>query len=262
MRPATPGAWFWAVWIGTAAVLRGGEPSAPDEPHLARELCRAYRAVETVYCEIRKVTAVEGRTPVRMLSCVTYRRPDRIHVENAAPVRRRIIADGQTLYYYEQGLPRGFSRPISKLDPEWLAMLRTVPGTPMEHLQRLQDLPETRLPAADFPLRALYRATNTVVVLSCDDQKRPVRIEYFASEQMTNRLADCRYGDFRDTGAGCWIPCRHEAVRRLPDGTDATERRFIHNLEVNGPVDPALFDVRGFLPEVEFVDEFRRTYQP
>ena len=170
------------------------EPARP--PTLAEELGAAYESMDTVSCEIRKTTSAGGQT-VRMLSRVFYRRPDHVHVDSAAPVKRRIIADGSALYYHEEGRPLGFSRPIAELDGPFLDSLRNIPATPMEHLRKLKGLPEQELPPSpDCPFRRAYQAERRFVVLSCDAQKHLTRLEFFTAPDMAVRTAEYTYEQY------------------------------------------------------------------
>jgi hypothetical protein len=192
-----------------------------------------------------------------MLSRVHYQRPDRIHVENVSPGRRRIIADGHTLFYHEDGSAKGFARAIADLDKDWLVRLRTVPGTPMEHLLWLTGLPEITLdPVPGCPLRRGYQAEKAYVVLSCDERGRLAAIEWFTTSERNRKTAECRYRDFQEVAPGCWIPRLHQSVLWLDDGRTEETRR-VDNLVVNQPVAPALFNARAFFPAVAFEPEFK-----
>jgi outer membrane lipoprotein-sorting protein len=231
-----------------------------DDQTLAQKLCSAYESIETVSCLIRKTTETPG-TNIIMLSRVFYKKPDHIHVENVAPAKRRIIADGSKLYYHEEGVPRGFSRPIPELPPDWLVTLRNIPGTPMEHLLKLRNLKETAMPAEpDLPTRRSYQAERVFVILSCDAESRPTKIEFFKSSDMKEKVAQYTYSMFQKVSDNCSIPCLHKAVVSLPDGTQLTETRRIDNLEVNKPVAPNMFSADLFFKDIEFVPEFKNTY--
>src|ERR1035437_8810360 len=125
------------------AGLFGASAAPAAEPTLAEKLCSSYTQVESVSCRVRKTSEVDGKTAT-LLSQVYYQRPDRMHVENIAPIQRRIIADGRQFYYYVEGMAKGFSCPLTKLEGEWSIMQKSVPGSAMEHLLRL-DRKSTRL---------------------------------------------------------------------------------------------------------------------
>ena len=184
-----------------AGVLAGSVLA--EEPRLVDRLLASWAQVRTFSCSIRKDTTSETGT-ARMLSRVHYERPNHIHVENTLPVRRRIIADGATLYYYEEGMPAGVRKPVRELTDEWSLLLRSVPGSPMEHLLHLSNAPETRLPPkVDFPVRRGYAVSNRFVVLSCDALDRLCRVEMFSDTNMTDKAAEYDYSAW---GPVCWRP--------------------------------------------------------
>ena len=116
-------------------------PSSQTSKTLAQRLCSNYSQIKTISCEIRKTTKGKGQT-LRILSRVHYKFPNHIHVENVSPVKRRIIADGKDLYYYQERNSRGFSKPIDELSETWLTPLRNIPGTALEHLIPLCGIEE------------------------------------------------------------------------------------------------------------------------
>ena len=120
-----------AMFVVTGLLGASAAPAA--EPTLAEKLCSSYTQVESVSCRVRKTSEVDGKTAT-LLSQVYYQRPDRMHVENIAPLQRRIIADGRQFYYYVEGMAKGFSCPLAKLEGEWSIMQKSVPGSAMEHL--------------------------------------------------------------------------------------------------------------------------------
>jgi len=231
-----------------------------EEPTLAQRLCASYRKIRTIACEIRKISKSGNRTS-RMLSRVFYAKGKRIHVENVSPVERRIVADGQRLYYHERGMPRGYSAPVDELGNKMLASLHNVPGTPMEHLLKIEDAPETDLPPTnEFPVRKAYAAQGVFVVLSCDTKDRLVRIDFFKSSKMAHMIAQYEYGAFQKTEGSCWIPCQHRATLYLPRGERVTETRQIDNLVVNEPIADRMFDHTAFFRDVEFVSDLDSIY--
>ena len=77
-------------------------------------LLKEYSKIETVSCRIRRT--VDGEVAkIKFLSRIYYTNKDQLHVENLTPVKRRTIADGERLYQYGEGDPKGFSRPINEL---------------------------------------------------------------------------------------------------------------------------------------------------
>ena len=251
-----------ALTLVAAMACKAPAGETPPSPAvtLVDRLCAAYRGLDTIYCDIRKTTEGRGRR-VEMLSRVFYQRPGRIHVENVSPAQRRILVDGKQLYYHQADAPRGYSRPIGELNDMWLTAAHNIPATAMEHLLRLEGLPETALPATeDFPVRAAYDATNTTAVLSCDTRGRLVRVEFFASPQREDKRGQYDYGDFYEVTDACWIPRLHKAVLYLPDGKSMQETRRIDNLIVNEPVPESMFNPTVFFKDVVFTNDFKMTY--
>lgn len=225
-------------------------------------LCnRYYSEIETLSCEIRKTTAAGGET-ARMLSRVFYRIPNHIHVDNVSPIKRRIVADGQNLYYYQTGCSKGFSKPIATLEGEMLAKLKEVPGTAMEHLLRMKDIPETVLAPSDgFPVRRGYKTATVFAVLALDELGRPARISFFRSDSMQELVAQYDYSDFYRVSDTCWIPCTHSGFAYNNTGDKITETRHITNLEVNKPIADSLFIASDFFDNIQFVDDLEATFR-
>ncbi len=226
---------------------------------LAEKILAGYGPVQSLTCEIRKDSEAGGGK-MRMLSRVYYEKPDRLHVDQPAPLPRRIVADGKTFYSYIEGDPKGFSRPIEKLNDEMLTNLRKVPGTAMDHLMRLKGVSETALePTAEFPERKGYDAGKVFVVLSADATGRLARIEFFSTPQMKDKTAQYDYSDFQQVAEGVWIPCLHQGVMNNA-GLEARETVRVDNLSVNKPIPANLFIAGPFFKEVEFVDDFWKIY--
>lgn len=229
------------------------------EETVAERLYRGFRELDTVACEIQRVTRTGSRM-TRLLSRVYYQRPHRIHVENASPSPRRILADGTRLYYHEQGNPRGFSQLVAVLSGDWLAAVENVPATPTEHLRMLLGIAQLELPPGpEGESRYGYRVNDLFVVLALDRPYRLTGITFYDSESMANRTASYVYDAFEQVHDACWIPLRQRGVIYLPDGTTIEETRRITNLSVNAPIAPALFNPAGFFEGVEFVDSYQAT---
>jgi hypothetical protein len=247
-----------ALAIETAA---GGTPATPAtlEPTLAQRLCERYARVRTVSCNVVKLTTSAG-TSVRMLSRVACERPSRVHVEITAPSRRRIVADGARLYYHEEGARLGFSQPVAELNDTWLASMQNLPGTPLEHLLRLKGMAETVLPpSADAPLRRGYASRRIFIVLSCDTNERLSRIEFFATPEMKEKVAQYDYSEFVDAGGGAWFSRLDKAWIRVPDGGQITELRRVNGLRINEPLDGTLFQADRYFAGITFTNVFAMT---
>ena len=224
---------------------------------LVDRLLASYDGVETLQCEIRKVTEAAGRK-VRTLSRVYYARPNRIHVGNVTPLKRTIVADGKVLFDYIDGDPKGFSRPVDELEPAMRMELQKVPGSPMDHLWRLQGSPEMELEPSDaHAMRRGYRSEEMFVVLSLDERDRLARIDFYRAEDMKEQVASVLYSDFKEATDGVWIPCLHES-RWLPG--ESTETKRFMDLKVNEPVPEDRFKPDLHFHNVEFVSSFEEIY--
>ena len=227
---------------------------------LAERILASYDPIQSVSCEIRKDSEA-GAGKMRMLSRVYYEKPDRLHVDQPAPIPRRIVADGKTFYSYIDGDPKGFSRPIEKLNEEMLINLRKVPGTAMDHLMKLKGIAETNIEAtAEFPERKGYDAGKLFVLLSMDTTGRLVRIEYFTSPEMKERTLQFDFGEFKEVACGAWIPCLHKGILKVA-GVESKETTRIDNLSVNQPLPTNIFVAEPFFKNVEFVDNFEVIYK-
>lgn len=235
-------------------------PALASAETLAEKLLAQYAPIQTVTCEIRR--DVEGPAGgMRMLSRVYYQKPDRLHVDQPTPVPRRIVCDGTTLYSYIEGDPKGFSRPVEKLNDEMLTNLRKVPGTAMEHLVKLRGLAEKGLEATpEFPVRKAYETDKVFVVLSLDPEGRLARIEFYATPAMAEKTAQYDYSGFQQVAGGAWIPCLHKGVFNV-GGVESTETIRVGNLAVNEPIAQNLFVAAPFFKDVQFVDEFDKVYE-
>lgn len=234
----------------------------PAPSTLADRLRRSYVEIKSLSCRIRKTTRGADQT-VRMLSRIHYRAPNKVHVDNISPVRRRIIVDGERLYYHEDGAARGFSRAVAELDGRWVISAHNVPGTPLEHLLNLQGVSETPLAAsAEYPVRVAYHLEKASVVLSCNSDERLELVEFFTGRELEKRTAEYRYDAFEAVGERSWIPRVHRVLFYMPNGKTITETRRIDSLVVNEPVADNLFDPDLFFPEIEFVSDFKKTYAP
>ena len=210
---------------------------------VAEQLIAGYERVQSVSCEIRRDMETSARK-MRWLSRVYFQRPDRLHVDNSAPLPRRIVADGTNFFSYAEGDRKGFSRPIAQLDTDMLISLRKIPGTAMDHLLR----------------RRGYAAAKTFVVLSLDASNRLIRVEFFATAEQRQKTAQYDYSAFQEVAPGAWIPCLHKGVFNL-GGVESYETTRVNNLAVNQAIPPKLFDHDLFFQKVEFVGSFEEIYK-
>ncbi|MEI7435644.1 MAG: hypothetical protein WCL16_02410 [bacterium] len=226
---------------------------------LADRLLASYDAVQTMTCEIRRDTEAGGQR-VRFLSRIAYARPDRLNVENVEPLARRIVADGTNFFSYADGDPKGFSRPIARLDKPMLDSLRKLPGTAMDHLFQLSGVAETNLPGtADNPVRRGYATPKVFAVLNLDPSGRLARIEFFTSSTCQTTLGKYDYSDFIEAAPGVWIARMHKGGFSLGKITSRETLR-VTALTVNQPIPPAMFIAAPFFRRVEFASTFDAIY--
>ncbi len=227
---------------------------------LVDTLLGGYDRIQSVTCEVVKDAESAGRT-VRTLSRIYYQKPDRLHVENIAPVQRRILADGTNFFSFIEGEPKGFTRPINRLEPDLLISLRKVPGSPMEHLLRLKGLAETHLPPLpEYPVRRGYAAAKTFVTLALDASNRLARIEFYPDAACTGLTARCDYSGFQEALPGVWLMTEHRSTLNV-GGIESRETSRYHNLVVNGAIAPNLFNPGLFFKDVPFVTDFGDLYK-
>lgn len=243
-------------WMAIAAMALGAV-AARGETVLERVL-KSYEAVRTLSCEIRRDTPLPDGQTMRMLSRVYYERPDKLHVENYSPVKRRIVSDGQTFRSYAEGAAKGYSRPVSELPEDMLRSLRMVPGSTANVLEVLLGTPETPLEATEeFPVRAGYGNEHSFAVLSLDGQGRLARFELYGTPAMTDLRTRTDYSAFREAAPGAWIACLQQSKVTI-QGMERTETTRVDNLEANGEIAAGLFEGEAFFPGVEFVDSFEK----
>ncbi len=227
---------------------------------LVDRLLAGYDKIETVTCEVRKDTTSAAGS-MRRLSRVYFQRPDRLHVDNVSPIPRRIIADGERLYSYIQGDKRGFSRPIAELDTDWLISLRSVPGSPVEHLLKMKGLPEVpHEPTPAYPVRMGYQAEQLYALLCLDPQGRVARIEFYASSSLQQKNAEYVYRGFQEPVPGVWLATQQQGTLWVR-GEEINESGRISSLVVNQPVAASLFVVENFLKGIDFVPSMEEVYR-
>lgn len=222
-------------------------------------LLEGYSKIETVTCQVRRTK--EGPAgKMKFLSRVYYTNKDQLHAEGISPIKRRTIADGERLYQYVEGDPKGFSRPISVLSEQMAISLRLVPGTAMDHLLRLKGLDETTLPSEDSAKRVGLQTENKFVVLLFDDQDRLIGIDFFKTTNQNNKIASYTYQDFAEPVAGVWVPFTHKASI-YGDGVQFDEVVKVDRFIANKPVAQSLFIPASFFDKtVDFVDDFAKIF--
>ena len=242
-----------------AVVFLGSAVVADAQETLAERLYRSYTAIQSLSYELRKETTVSGKT-VRTIATVQYRKPGLLHVRNSAPIERMIVIDGARLYYRQQGLDRVFARPIPELTGDWARMARTVPGTPMENLDRLQGLAEIELPRGPRGrTRRGYPAGTVFVVLFVDTDHNLTRMEFYKSAAMTELTGHYEYGAYIEATPGCRLPRLHRGTA-IVKGEEVRETKRLTNVVVNKPLSMTLFDAGRYFGDEEFVSSFPELF--
>ena len=226
---------------------------------LVHELLAGYDRIQSIACEVRR-DADSKESSVKALSRVHFQRPDRLHVDNISPLPRRIICDGTNFFSYVQGDPKGYSRPVVKLEPDMLVSLRKVPASAMDHLLRLKDVAETNLaPTADCPVRKGYETGKMFAVLGLDASNRLARIDFFTGPDQKQHTAEARYGNFIEALPGVWLAALHQSTIWLGGQENHETSRFDH-IQINQPIAPELFNPSLYFKKVSFVSSFDEMY--
>ncbi|MDY0149428.1 MAG: hypothetical protein RBT03_05015 [Kiritimatiellia bacterium] len=244
----------WMIGLATWLVVAGGVQAET----VRERLLATYDAVQSLSCDIRRDMPLPDGEVLRMLSRVHYQRPDKLHVENFSPIKRRTVSDGTVFRQYAQGAPKGFSRPVADLNDEMLRNLRMVPGTAANMLEVLEGVAEVPLePTEAFPVRVGYDNGKSFVVLGLDDDGRLARFEIFSSPAMTDRHTRTDFSAYQEVLPGVWIAGLQQSWVTL-QGIERTETTRVDNLQANEDIPAALFDGTAFFAGVEFVDTFEK----
>ena len=243
-------------WMRMMLILVLAPAAGARAETVLEKVLAPYDSVQSMSCEIRRDTPLPDGNTLRMLSRVYYQRPDKLHVENFSPVKRRTISDGTVFRQYTEGAPKGFSRPVAELDGEMLRNLRMVPGSAANMLEVLRGATEVPLePTAEFPVRAGYDNQKSFAVLNLDAQGRLARFELYGSPAMTDLLTQTDFSAFQEVAPGVWIACLQQAKVTV-QGMERTETTRVDSPVANGEIPAAFFKADAFFPNVEFVDSF------
>jgi hypothetical protein len=227
---------------------------------LVDELLASYDGIKSVSCEVRR-TSWMSEKKMKSLSRVHYQKPDRIHVDSFAPIKRRHVADGKRLYYYVAGDPLGFSRPVNELDENWLISLRKVPATAMEHLLKIGAAKEDKLSAGTgYFARCGYKTDKPYIVLSLVATNKLQLVEYYETPKMENLLLRCEYKQFEEVLPGVWFSL-HQETKLNFKGIESRETVQFLNVSVNKPIAKSLFNHEYYFRKVKFVDDFEEIYK-
>lgn len=230
-------------------------------PSLAESLYTNYQQINTLSCRIRKTTTGDRKT-LRLLSRVYYKRGGFVHIENVSPFKRTIIADGKQLYYYQQGQELGYSQPIDKLAPLWQASLRKVPATPSDHLYRLRNIPEEKLPAEKKDTVVCgYQTTNSYVVLTASTNGQIHRITFYSNKDRSTKTGEYIYSAQKEVIPGCWIPLTQKAEMTINGDVTVKEQSRIMDLSINKPIPAKIFQHEQFMKDIRFTANFADIFR-
>ena len=239
-----------------AAALRaaGGEGVAPPPAGtptngVIASLRAPFAAIESLSVEIRRTTEWPGQRPVKTLSTVYFKRPDKFHSETVAPFHRRVLADGRDLRIHVDGAPKGGIAPISSLEGEMLANMRAVPGSPEAALMALEGSREFSLPPTNGHVCVLCLSENSRSILEIDGQGRLASLSIFDLSDAPT--LETRFHDFAEIVPGVWMPLRHVTTSPAFGKTMKDVMRVV-NPVANGPLAPSLFDAAAFFKDVAF----------
>ncbi len=225
------------------------------EQHLVKQKIKNYSRVKTLTCRVRRTAKSSDKT-LTFLSKVFYKKGGFLHSKTVSPYKRTVVANGKKLYSYFQNHTKGVAKDIEKLEKNEIINLRKAPGTPMDHLYRLADSPQTKLdPTAKYPERYAYTTKNAFVVVSLDKKSRIKSIAFYNGKDMKGKKAETIYSRHKKVDEDLWIPCLHESTV-YHEHTKTVETIHFNNLEVNVPVAENLFIPGNFMPDVEFVDSY------
>ncbi|MEI6166729.1 MAG: hypothetical protein WCS52_06010 [bacterium] len=245
--------------IALALVFVLGSATMNSASTLVDQLIAGYETIQSVSCDVRRDAESSGNK-VRALSRVFFEKPDKLHVDNVTPLPRRIICDGVTFFSFLEGDPKGYSRPVSKLENDMLISLRKVPATAMDHLLRLRGMAETNLEATStYPVRKGYDTGKMFAVLSLDTSNRLTRIEMFTSADLKQLIARMDYGNFVEAVPGVWLAALHQSSMWLGGKESKETSRFDH-LTINQPIAQDLFKASLYFKGIEFVSSFEQMY--
>jgi hypothetical protein len=246
-----------ACLLASGVFMSSVRAEEAPSPTTAERLLAGYEQIASLRCDLRR--EVQGpEDSLRWLSRIYYQRPDRLHAVNIEPLPRLIIADGTTMYQHNEGQPRGFRAPLADLDDVMLANLRKIPGTPMEHLFRLQGLPEKDAGHdAEADVRFFeYETDQVICVLSIDAQDRLTRLRLYTKQDRETPAVDISYRHQLEVLPGVWMAQLQVSEIRMGE-IQTRETVRLSNLEINPELDASLFDASQYFPEaVEWVNRF------
>ena len=229
--------------------------------NVINEIIENYAKIESVSCIVSRVITFNERD-TRLLSRVYYERPNKLHVQQTSPLNRRIICDGTNFFYYIDGDPKGYSRPVDKLSKKQIIELVKVPGTSEDILYRLKDLEPTELPGNEkFPTQLAFTTTNNLnIIVYITKEKRIEKIDFFESKDLVKLTSSSYYSNFIEATPGAFVPTTHKMIININNQKRTETAKFSH-YNANAPISQSLFYAKQFFKGVTFVDSFKEIYE-
>lgn len=254
---------FVVVFTAAAILMNCSFPIidllADEEPKTAnvvQTLLEQYEHIRTVQCDVRR-EMVTPKGSIRWLSQVYFDNAGKLHAANAAPISRRIISDGTTMFQHTEGHPRGFKRAITNLNETMTHNLQRVPGTLMEHLQRLAHIEEMHLEATEnAPIRRRYQTDKIQAVLEADAQYRIHTIRFYNTQKPEVPTAEVTCSQYQEVTENIWIPMLHQTIVQAGKNQIRERIRFT-NYVANKPLPEDIFNAKKhFKDNIEWVNAF------
>ena len=224
-------------------------------------IIKQYSKINSVSCVVSRTIAFK-ELETRLLSRVYYERPNKLHVQQTAPIERRIVCDGTNFFYYIKGDPKGYSQPVDKLSEKQIIELQKIPGSSEDILYRLVDLKPKELPGnEEFPTQLAYSTTNNLnIIIFINDKKLIKKIVFFKDKELTKLTSTYEYSNFIEAIPGVFVPTTHIMTVNIDDKQRTENAKFSH-YKANGPIPQSLFNAKPFFEGVEFVDSFKKIYE-
>lgn len=227
---------------------------AAETNFIAVSACRQYEKITQFSAETRRTTAVNGGKSFKTLSTVYLERQDKFHSETVKPYHRRVICDGKVLkYVIDNDSSKGVFCPVEKLPPQWLANIRTIPGTPEHEVMAIPtNAVETILPPLpEYPLRASYTTDASVITVDIDSKDRICKLKVHDLADQNKELISVEYSNWTEAIPGIWIPKLVTTVSNS-GSQSLTDTLRLDNISVNTPIPQGLFKPDAFFKGVDF----------
>ncbi len=201
-------------------------------------------------CTVRREVPINGRK-VSVVSRVAFARGNRMNVETLSPSRRRFVMDGEFVWGKEEDEKAPTKTAISKVAPNQLANIRSVPGSPEEILAPYgaADVIEDIVPAArPYARQVRFRFPKARVpasIVSFDDLGRVARIETFADDACTTTYSIVVFNSPLEIIPGVWL-FRTQKMETFLEGRSIQATSRFDDIRVNETLPASMFDHEAF----------------